>query len=66
MRPKCRICDATFPLRRAALKYTTCLSCGEKAARKVQHTIVPLNKSNYIHVSDKSLLLGLNPKRVGC
>lgn len=58
--PQCEVCDAPFPDARAALKYTTCLSCGEKEARKVQHTIAPLAKSNYIHISDRSLLRGLN------
>lgn len=58
--PQCEVCDAPFPDARAALKYTTCLPCGEKAARRVQHTIAPLSKSNYIHISDRNLLRGLN------
>ena len=40
--------------------YITCLRCGEDDARKVRHTIVPMHKSNYVVVSDKSLLLCLN------
>lgn len=47
---------------RASLGYDTCLPCGELYARKRKHTIVPLNKSNYIVVSDRSLLKQLNPK----
>lgn len=61
--PQCEVCDAPFPDARAELKYTTCLPCGEKAARRVQHTIAPLAKSNYIHISDRALLTQLNPKR---
>jgi hypothetical protein len=41
----------------------TCLSCGEKAASKVRHTIAPMAKSNYYYVSDPEVLKQLNPKR---
>lgn len=46
-----------------ALGYTTCMPCGEKAARAVKHTIAPLNKSNYVMVTDLTMLKQLNPKR---
>ena len=59
---KCR-CGASVPPRRAALGYTTCLSCGEAQARRVRHTIAPLNKSNYVLVTDRTMLSQLNPKR---
>jgi hypothetical protein len=39
------------------------MSCGEKAARAVKHTIAPLNKSSYIMVTDLTMLKQLNPKR---
>jgi hypothetical protein len=39
------------------------MTCGEKAARAVKHTIAPLNKSNYIMVTDPTMLKQLNPKR---
>lgn len=45
------------------LGYNTCLPCGDKEARKVRHTIVPMNKSNYIVVTDVTILRQLNPKR---
>lgn len=32
-------------------------------ARQVKHTVVPMNKSNYMLVTDRSLLTQLNPKR---
>lgn len=51
------------PPNRAKLGYNTCLSCGEKAAKKVKHTVVPLNKSNYIACFDTDTLKQLNPKR---
>jgi hypothetical protein len=40
------------------------MCCGEDAARKVKHTIVPMNKSNYVYVSPGNLtmLAQLNPK----
>lgn len=62
MKPTCRLCQTKFSLARREAGYLTCKPCGERTARQVQHTIVPLNKSNYIHVSDASLLRGLNPK----
>jgi hypothetical protein len=39
-----------------------CLPCGEVAAKKVKHTIAPLNKSNYMVFTDTALLKQLNPK----
>jgi hypothetical protein len=49
-----------IPPARHKLGYRTCLSCGEKEASKVRHTIVPMAKSNYVVVSDPTLLKGLN------
>ena len=61
----CIICTNEMAQARAALGYKTCLSCGEKQARKVKHTIVPMPKSNYIVVTDMSLLKGLNSSHKG-
>ncbi len=47
------------PPQRAALGYSTCMPCGEREARAVNHCIVPMHKSNYIVVSDKTLLAEL-------
>jgi len=47
---------------RLSLGYKTCLSCGEKQARSFKHCIVPMHKSNYIPVTDLSLLKGINNK----
>ena len=61
------ICTGCYGVRveppRLRLGYTTCMSCGEKAARAVKHTIVPMNKSNYIACFDRATLKQLNPKR---
>lgn len=40
-----------------------CFKCREQIAKERKHTIVPLNKSNYVVVSDMALLSQLNPKR---
>lgn len=62
MTTTCRCGDTVNPLR-AKLGYPTCLPCGETAARKIRHTVAPLNKSNYILINDPTLLKQLNPKR---
>lgn len=61
----CRYCGDPVPQRRAAVGYTLCMPCGERDAKSVRHCIVPMNKSNYVVVSDHTLLKQLNPKRVG-
>lgn len=61
----CIQCGDDVPARRVALGYRTCLSCGDKAARQVRHCVAPLNKSNYVLITNPADLRGLNPKRVG-
>lgn len=51
------------PPARRKLGYVTCMTCGEKAASKVRHTVAPLNKGNYYYVADPAFLKQLNPKR---
>lgn len=60
---KCR-CGEVIHKRRASLGYTLCIRCGEREASRSRHCIVPMNKSNYVVVTDVSLLKQLNPKRV--
>jgi len=50
---------------RYKLGYKTCLACGDKQAKAVRHTIVPMPKSNYIVVTDPALLVGLNSSHKG-
>lgn len=64
--PICTHCYAVRvePHRAHALR-PTCMACGEVVAKKQKHTIVPMPKSNYIVVTDKSLLKGLNSSHKG-
>ena len=59
--PECE-CGNEFPPGRAKLGYTTCLDCGDQAAHAVERTVAPINKSNYVLISDTADLRGLNPK----
>lgn len=56
----CVECGDMVAEARWALGYRECLQCGEYRARQRVHTVVPMAKSNYILVTDKRLLLGLN------
>ncbi len=51
--------------KRVEAGFITCLRCGEADARRVRHTIVPMPKSNYIVVTDRTLLVGLNSSHRG-
>jgi ribosomal protein L37AE/L43A len=59
---KCKLCNANVHPKRVALGYDTCLSCGEVEARNRKFTVVPMHKSNYIVVSNKEDLKGINNK----
>lgn len=61
--PYCVDCGGEYNPRRYDLGFLTCLECGEMQARAVNHTIVPMHKSNYIVVRDRKTLRQLNPKR---
>ena len=58
-------CGNLFPAARSRLGYTTCLSCGDKQAHMVTFCTAPLNKSNYMLITNAAELKMLNPKRVG-
>lgn len=62
-KPRCIHCGEVFALARYNLSYRTCLDCGAISASRVTHCIVPLNKSNYVLVTDATILTQLNPKR---
>lgn len=55
-------CGLEIPIGRLDLGYTTCLSCGDKVAKARKFTIVPMHKSNYVAIFDRSDLLGINNK----
>lgn len=61
----CVKCGDNFPLARLNLGYRTCLECGDVDARKVSWASVPINKSNYMLVTNVEELKQLNPKRTG-
>lgn len=60
------ICTSCYAVRvppmRSRLGYTTCLDCGEKAARAVKHTVAPMHKSNYMLFTNTEDLKGINNK----
>lgn len=58
---RCKCGDAIDP-RRSALGYSSCPVCGDREARQVRFTTVPLNKSNYVVISNRAELKQLNPK----
>ena len=60
--PKCIICGSAFALARRALKYETCMPCGEVASKQVVRTVANLHKSNYMMITDLADLRGLNNK----
>jgi len=62
IRPVCRVCGDNFSPKRKAIGYPTCLPCGEELANAVNFTVAPMSKSNYMLISDLSLLKQLNPK----
>ena len=58
----CIVCgDPILPEARQLIS-DLCKPCGEAAARTYKHTIVPLHKSNYIVVTDRNILTGVNNK----
>lgn len=58
-------CGNDIPLARFQLGYRQCLLCGEKTALKRKFTVAPMPKSNYILITDLSLLKGLNSSHKG-
>jgi ribosomal protein L37AE/L43A len=59
----CKDCYTPFAVERFRLGYTTCLACGDTAARQVVFTTAPINKSNYMLITNRADLAQLNPKR---
>ena len=59
----CTTCYAErVPPARAKLGYRSCLTCGDKNARAVKHTIAPMHKSNYMLFTNMEDLKGINNK----
>ena len=59
----CKDCYTPFAVERFRLGYTTCLACGDKQAHAVTYCTAPINKSNYMLITNVTELAQLNPKR---
>jgi hypothetical protein len=56
-------CGNKIKVARSRLGYQVCLDCGDKTAKTRKFTIAPINKSNYMLITDLTQLKQLNPKR---
>ena len=61
--PQCKLCGGTYDASRLRIGYAICMPCGDDLATKVIRTVAPMHKSNYMLITDPSLLKQLNPKR---
>ena len=59
----CRDCYDPFSVARFRLGYTTCMPCGDLKAHAVTYCTAPINKSNYMLITNHEELKQLNPKR---
>ena len=61
---ECKRCGITYPDKRAALGYDTCLNCGDRAAttERMGWAVVPLPKQGYTRVTKREDLKHLNQK----
>ena len=61
---RCKCGNPVHP-KRVEAGYYWCMDCGETRAKeqRTHWCIAPLNKSNYILITDPQDLKGLNPKR---
>lgn len=61
---ECEECGDGFSVARARLGYSVCLVCGDKRAREARKswTVAPMHKSNYLLVTNRDDLIGLNNK----
>lgn len=62
MAHSCDECGDNIHPKRYALGYRTCLTCGETSARAARTSwcVAPLTKSNYVLITDREDLKGLN------
>lgn len=61
---ECITCNAEYSAKRAALGYKTCLPCGEKETKNIKRTVVPMHKSNYVLITNRQELSGVNNKTI--
>lgn len=62
MKPVCVSCGDTFSRARKSIGYKLCMPCGDGQAKQRQHTIAPMHKSNYVLITNREDLKGLNNK----
>ena len=62
--PQCKLCGDVFDSKRLRLGYAVCLPCGEDIAKEVnsRRTVAPMHKSNYVLITNRDDLVGLNNK----
>ena len=60
--PQCKLCGGTYDASRLRIGYAICMPCGDDLATKVIRTVAPMHKSNYVLITDKADLVGLNNK----
>jgi hypothetical protein len=60
----CRVCGDDVDERRWFLGFKLCLFCGEEQARqdRMAWCVAPMHKSNYMLITNKADLSGLNNK----
>ena len=60
----CKLCGEDIEPKRYALGYRVCLWCGEDEAKaeRASWCIAPMHKGNYMLITDKDDLVGLNNK----
>jgi ribosomal protein L37AE/L43A len=59
----CKDCYTPFSVERFRLGYDVCLECGDTRAHAVTYCSAPINKSNYMLITNVTELAQLNPKR---
>ena len=62
MKPICDKCGDNYSAKRANAGYRLCMPCGEDNAQLRRFTVVPMHKSNYVLITNRADLAGLNNK----
>jgi hypothetical protein len=62
--PQCKLCGLIYESQRFRLGYAVCLSCGDEIAelKTKRYTVAPMHKSNYVLITNREDLKGLNNK----
>ena len=62
--PQCKLCGDTYNAERFRLGFAFCMPYGDDIAKEVnsRRTIAPMHKSNYMLITNREDLKGLNNK----